>query len=63
VVTLSSRNTTTWVPFCHLKVLFCTTDLAERVVNTKKEDTSTAIIVANTSKGVLLIFRIVFFTT
>ena len=63
VVTLSSRKITTCVPFCHLTVLFCTIDLAERVVKTKKLDTNTAIIVAKTSKGVLLILRIVFFIT
>ena len=34
-----------------------------RVVKTKKLDTNTAIIVAKTNKGVLLIFRIVFFIT
>jgi hypothetical protein len=38
-------------------------DLADRVVNTRKLETKTAIIVANTRSGALLIFNKVFFKT
>tara|TARA_Y100000992_G_scaffold205798_1_gene140701 strand:+ start:55 stop:198 length:144 start_codon:yes stop_codon:yes gene_type:complete len=38
-------------------------DLADKVVKTRKLDTRTAIIVANTRSGVLLIFNNVFFKT
>jgi hypothetical protein len=63
VVTLSSRKTTTCTPFYQRRVLFSTIDLADKVVKTRKLDTRTAIIVAKTRRGALLIFNKVFLKT